>query len=266
MTTGPRGSVLRWLPVAVAMLVSGATAFVVSAIVLLQLGLTLFGNHDAFARDGVGWAASVGGIVSAMAPPLGLLAPLVWYSRARLGVAAAWSLALALGLGGIGIGLRSLVPDNPAPRPRHRILWTGSATAMPAVVSLAEGAECHLFSALDDEAAAPDATPAGVDVRDPAGAAVSVRRTEGGFVAYPSPDDPSREVLLLGSFTSPAPGAYTISVDGPRRIYVTDAPPAWWHEHPLAGVASELPRYAAVLAVAGVLLLGLALRQSHRAT
>jgi hypothetical protein len=256
---------MRWLPVAVAMLASGAAAGVLSTIVLFGLGVALFGNHDAFSRDGVGWAASVGGIVAATLPPLGLLAPLVWSSRRRLGVAAAWSLALALGLGGIGIGLRSLVPDAPVPRARHRILWTGSATVMPAIVGLAEGAGCYLFAASDDGAAPHDADTASVDVRDPAGTQVSVRRNDGGVVTYPSPDDPGKRVALLGSFTATVSGSYTITVDGSPRVYVTDAPPAWRHEHPLAGIATELPRYAAVLALAGILLLTLALRQPHRA-
>jgi hypothetical protein len=136
---------------------------------------------------------------------------------------------------------------------------------MPAVVTLAEGAECYLFVPLGDEAAALDAQTAGVDVRDPAGAAVSVRRTEGGFVTYPSADAPGDQVILLGSFTSATAGAYTISVEGDQRIWVTDAPPAWRFEHALEDVATELPQYAVVLALAGILLLGLALRQSRRA-
>jgi hypothetical protein len=256
---------MRWLPVAVAMLASGAVAGVLSTIVLFGLGVVLFGNHDAFSRDGVGWAASVGGIVSATLPPLGLLAPLVWSSRRRLGVAAAWSLALALGLGGIGIGLRSLVPDAPAPRPRHRILWTGSATAMPATIGLAEGVGCYLFAASDDGGAPHDPETVSVGVRDPAGTPVSIRRSDGGLVTYPSPDDPGKRVAFLGSFTAAVPGSYAITVDGSSRVYATDIPPAWRHEHPLAGIAAELPRYAAVLALAGLLLLALALRQAHRA-
>ena len=141
-----RAPTTRWLPVAVAMVVSGAAAFVLSAMALFWLGIALFDDHDAFSGDGVGWAAGVGGIVSAALPPLGLLAPLVWQSRRRLGVAAAWSLALALGLGGIGIGLRSLVPEAPVARPRHRVLWTGPATAMPAVITFAEGGAGYLFA------------------------------------------------------------------------------------------------------------------------
>jgi len=255
---------MRLLPVAVTMLVSGAAAFVLSTMILFGLGIALFDDHDAFSRDGVGWAAGVGGILSATLPPLGLLAPLVWHSRRRLGVVAAWSLALALGLGGVGMGLRSLVPEAPAARPRHRILWSGPTTAMPAVVALTRGAACYLLESERDAGEAPRSV-AEVIVHDPAGNAVVVRRSEGGVITYASPDDPSKRVIFVGSFTSAANGSYTITVDGRRQIYVTDAPPAWSLDQPLADVAGELPRYAAVLALTGLVLLGLALRQSHRA-
>jgi hypothetical protein len=257
---------MRWLPIAVAMLVSGAAVFVVSALALFALGIVLFDDHDAFSPDGTGWAAVVGGILSAALPPLGLLAPLIWHSRRRLGTAAAWSLALALGVGGIGVGLRSLVPEVPVPRPRHRILWTGPATAMPADVSLVPGAVCYVFESEPGAGdAPPDVEAARVTVRDPRGSVVTVRRTEGGIITYASPDDPSKRVALAGRFTAAAGGSYTITVDGRRQIYVTDAPPLWSFGHPLADVAAALPRYAAVLAVTGIVLLALALRQRSAA-
>jgi hypothetical protein len=136
---------------------------------------------------------------------------------------------------------------------------------MPATITLAEGAECWLFVAPDDGAFPHDAETASVGVRDSAGTPVAVRRSDGGLVIYPSPDDPAKRVAFLGSFTAAVPGSYAITVDGSPLVYVTDIPPEWRHEHPLAGIAAELPRNAAVLAVAGILLLALALRQPHRA-
>jgi hypothetical protein len=137
---------------------------------------------------------------------------------------------------------------------------------MPAVLALTRGAACYLFEFERDAGEAPrNVAAAEVIVHDPAGNAVVVRRSEGGGITYASPDDPSKRVTFVGSFTSAADGSYTITVDGRRQIYVTDAPPAWSLDHPLADVAGELPRYAAVLALTGLVLLGLALRQPHRA-
>ncbi len=247
------------------MIAMGTITYAVTIVLLIGQGVAWFDHEEGLLDPSVGgWLAWCGLGILFLLPSLAFLAPLAYASRRHVRHAAATAAGIGVGLMSVGLIARALAsPEQPRMIALHETAWQGAASETPVTLTLDAGKQYYVltdFRVIDrlDEPPVADLV-----VRGPGNGNVAVHRSEGGFVAFPSPERsprppsehrPASESLVIGEFVAVETGPHEVSVGGNDHVYVTAGPPEWrqsWESDPF--VRETIPLYGITILVLGML-------------